>query len=198
MVADRYSEMSFWQWIRIKKVMLFQSFLPLHHTVAQIRLNSDFGAGIIDKMRAWDFMLLSKGNLAVPFLAAIAILGAIVDLSLNRKKGIRFRVPFLVLIGVSLSAWLIMVIGFFAPLVIPVWPQAALFGLALGGGVTVYERQPVIFKITLFAVMTYTGIVWILSPLKSALAFDYTAALFLFAIVSWVLMSKLMPMKFRL
>jgi hypothetical protein len=189
MLSDRYGRMDFWQWLEIKKVMLFQAFLPMNHPVTQIGLNSDFGAGVIDKLRAWDSMLLSKGNLALPFLVALAIGEVMIDFSLRRQDEMLAEKPFLVLIGISLSAWLLLVIGFFAPPVIHVWPQAALFGLALGGAVVVQERHPVIFDMTLLAVMTYTGLVWILSPLQSALAIDAAAAAVFTALGSLALMS---------
>lgn len=190
MLSSRYGRLDFLQWLEIKKIMLLQVFLPLHHSVTQIGLNSDFGAGTIDKLRAWDFMLLSKGNLAVPFLVVLAIWAALSNFSLRRLDQMRMEAPFLTLIGVSLVAWLLLVIGFFAPPIIHHWPQAALFGLALGGAVIVQSRYPVIFGITLLAVMSYTGLVWILSPLQSALGIDAGAALVLAALGSWALMSS--------
>ncbi len=193
MLSGRYREMGFWQWLAIKKTMLLQVILPLQHSVTQIELNSDFGASKIDRLRAWDFMLLSKGNLAALFLAVLAIWAALNDLWLRRQSVLRDDAPFLVLIGVSLVAWLLLVAGFFAPAIIHHLAQAALFGMALGGAVVAYERYPRIFGITLLAVMTYTGLVWILSPLQSALAIDTGAALVLVLFGSWLLMRKRLP-----
>ena len=91
----------------------------------------------------------------------------------------------------SLVAWLLVVLAFFAPVIIPVWPQAALFGLAFAGATVAYTRFPLIFSFTLIAVMTYTGVVWIFSPLQSALDIDTGAALVLVALCSWAFTSKL-------
>ncbi len=204
MLSDRYSEMGFWQWLGIKKTMLLQAFIPLHHSVTQIdlneqimQLNSDIGIGLIDKLRAWDIFLLSKGNLAVPLFiltAAWVVTSALIWRSLGVLSKVK---PFLSLIGVSVVAWLLVVIGFLVPPVLSIWPQAALFGLALGGAVVVHDRYPVIFGITMLAVMTYTGLVWILSPLQSALAIDPGAALVLAALGLWALMSSRLPMPLR-
>jgi len=197
MLANRYGEMGFWQWMEIKKTMLLQAFLPLHHPVTQIGLNTDFGAGAIDKLRAWDFMLLSKGNLALPCLVVLALWTALRDFPLRRQDAMRAVAPFVVLIGISVVAWLLVVLGLLVPPVVHHWPQAALLGLALGGAVVVHDRYPVIFGITLLAVMTYTGLVWILSPLQSALAIDAGAASVLAALGSWALMSSRLPMPLR-
>ena len=194
MLSSRYGSLDFLQWLEIKKTMLLQVFLPLHHSLTQIGLNSDFGAGTIDKLRAWDFMLLSKGNLAVPFMVVLAIWAELCAFLLRRQVEIRAVAPFLVLIGISLVAWLLLVTGFFAPAVIHVWPQAALFGLALGGAVVVHHRYPWLFGITLLVAMAYTGVVWIVSPLQSALAIDAGAAMVLAALGLWALISKLLPM----
>ena len=197
MLADRYREVSFWQWLEIKRTMLLQVFLPVHHPITQIGLNSDHGAGAIDQLRAWDFMLLSKGNVAVPILTVVAAWVSLSALALRRGEVLRCHEPFLVLVGVSVTAWLLIVLGFLAPPVLPVWPQAAVFGLALGGAVVAYQRRPMLFGITLIVLMSYTGAVWIISPLQSALAIDIGAALMLLALVSWVLISKFLLINFR-
>lgn len=198
MISSRYGELDFWQWLEIKKTMLLQAFLPLNHSLTQIKLNSDFGASTIDKLRAWDFMLLSKGNLTVPFFTTVAgVWVAINVFVLNRRDTVRKMLPFLVLIGVSVIAWLLVVIAFLAPPVVHHWPQAALFGLALGGTVVMYEQYPLIFSVMLLATMTYTGVIWILSPLQSALTIDAGAALVLVALSTWLLMKKLLPFKMR-
>jgi len=186
MLSMRYGSLDFWQWLKIKKNILIQAFLPVPQDV----LNSDFGAGVIDKLRAWDSILLSKGNLVVLLLVTLAIWAVLRDFSLRLQGKIRAVSPFLFLIGISLVAWLLLVIGFFAPAIIHHWPQAALFGLALGGAVVVYEHYKVIFGITLLSLMTYTGLVWILSPLQSALAIDAGAAMVLAALGSWALCKK--------
>ena len=195
MLSNRYVGMSFWQWLEIKRIMLLQAFLPIDHSITQIGLNLDFGARSIDKLRAWDFMLLSKGNLAVPLLVIVAILHG-TSLYLKDKK-VKIT-PFATLIGVSLVAWLLVVVGFLAPAIIHHLPQAALFGLALGGSAVVYGRYQVIFLITLLAVVTYTGLVWILLPLRSVLTIDGGAAFVLVALGSYALLPILTSSRNRL
>jgi hypothetical protein len=191
MLSERYDTLSLWQWLEIKKTMLFQSFLPLNHPVTQIMMNSDFGAGAIDQLRAWDFMMLSKGNLPVLFLIIAVACWTLKAFSHGRLDEVRTDAPFLALIGVSLIAWVLMVLGFFAPVIIHHWPQAGLFGLAVGGAVIGHSRFPSIFLITLLALMTYTGLVWILSPLHAALDIDVGAAIVLLLLCSWAFARRL-------
>jgi len=196
MLADRYREMGFWQWLEIKKTMLLQVFLPVHHPITQIDLNSDFGAGANDKLRAWDFMLSSKGNLVLPFFAVVTAWASLSSFALRKREVFQNQGPFLILAGISATAWLLVVFGFFAPAILHHLPQAAVLGLALSGAVVAYQRYPMLFGLTLIALMAYTGSVWIISPLQSALVIDIGAALALAALVSWGLMSKFLPINF--
>lgn len=194
MLTNRYGEMSFLQWIEIKRIMLFQAFLPLNHSITQIGLNLDFWAKPIDKLRAWDLMLLSKGNVVVLFFILMSALAAMKVFLSGHLNITRNLSPFFTLINISMISWLLMVIFFLVPPIIPVWPQAALFGLALGGAVVVNDRYPIIFIVTLLAVLTYTGVVWILLPLQNALTIDSGAVLMLVVLGSWVFLSRLLIM----
>ena len=100
MLTARYGTLDFWQWLEIKKIMLLQAFMPIHNAVNYVRLNTDYGTGFIDRLRAWDFLLLSKGNVALIFLVFIAGWSAIRAFSLHRLGEIREDAPFLVLICV--------------------------------------------------------------------------------------------------
>ena len=188
----RYSSLDFWQWMEIKKIMLLQSFMPLDNHIYSISMNSDFGVGVIDRLRAWDFLMLSKGNLAVPFLTGVAAWGALTNFAAGRLDQVRAHAPFLTLIGVALVSWLLMILGFFAPIIIHHWPQAALFGLALSGAVIVHDLYPATFGIALIAVMTYTGLVWILSPLHVTLSIDAGAAVILLLVCILPLVHRLL------
>jgi hypothetical protein len=84
-------------------------------------------------------------------------------------------------------------LGFLAPAILHHLPQVSVFGLALGGAVVVHQRCPFGLNLTLIALMTYMGAVWVLSPLQQALAVDPGAALVLAALVSWALVPKLLP-----
>lgn len=185
MLSERYGELTLWSWIKIKGTMLVQSFLPLNQPIAQIELNSDYGAGAIDKLRAWDFMLLSKGNVALPIFVVLAGWAVLARVRRNGSNGISSMMPFIVLIGIGLVSWLLLVAGFFAPVIIHHWPQAALFGLTLASVVVVQEEYPAIFKAILLLVMTYTCAVWILSPIHAALAIDPGAILAFSALCAW-------------
>lgn len=185
MLSERYGELTLWSWIRIKGIMLVQSFLPLNQPIAQIELNSDYGAGAIDKLRAWDFMLLSKGNVALPIFVVLAGWAVVARVRRNGSNGISSMMPFIVLIGIGLVSWLLLVAVFFAPVIIHHWPQAALFGLTLASVVVVQEEYPAIFKAILLLVMTYTCAVWILSPMHAALAIDPGAIVAFSALCAW-------------
>jgi hypothetical protein len=176
MLSARYGSLGFSEWLNIKKTMLLQAFLPIDHQVAQIHLNSDSGATTLDKLRAWDFMLLSKGNIIMPIFVLFSVL-TMIWCALNKcKTKLANNEPFLALITVSLFAWILLVVVFLVPVIIHVWPQAALFGLALGGAVIVYTRYPRFFMLALIAQASYIIIVWIYSPLYSSLRIDYGAA----------------------
>lgn len=189
MLSNRYAELGFGGWVELKQIMLQQAFLPVHHAITQIGLNADHGAGALDRLRAWDFLLLSKGNVAVPLLALVALWVVVGAALAGRRDANRDIAPFLLLVGVSAIAWSLLVLGFIAPPVVHHWPQAALFGLALGGAVVVHQRYPGLFIVTLFALLTYSGVVWILSPLQSALAIDAAAAVVFTGIVVRAILS---------
>src|SRR5262249_33924453 len=75
MLAERYAALTLPQWLAIKGRMLLQPFLPIDNRVTQIPLNTDFGADILDALRAWDMMLLSGGNI-LSLVAAATVMGA--------------------------------------------------------------------------------------------------------------------------
>jgi hypothetical protein len=193
MLSARYGALDLRQWLEVKRIMFLQSFWPLHHAISRISLNSDYGADAIDRLRAWDFMMLSKGNVAVPFFVIVAAWMTACAFFRKHRDQVRADAPFVAMIGISLCAWLLIILGFFTPVIIHHWPQAALFGLALGGAVMVHGRHPLLFAATLLAVMTYTGVVWILSPLKSALDIDPGAAIVLAILASWTVVGRLLP-----
>jgi hypothetical protein len=186
MLSSLYASLNFWQWLEIKKTILLQALIPLDHSVTQIWLNSDYGASEIDKLRAWDFMLLSKGNLPILIFDVLALWLLMYEIEGKIDAKVA---PFYYLMGISILSWFILVVGFIAPSVIPVWPQAALFGLALSGAVIVLDRYPFMFNLGLLVSLTYTGLVWILLPIQTALSIDLGAAFVLSALGSWILIT---------
>jgi hypothetical protein len=183
MLSVRYGSFDFGQWLEIKKTMLLQAFLPVDHSVTQMHLNSDYGATAVDKLRAWDFMLLSKGNILMPLFVVLSLVAMFRCALKKHKRETVAEDPFLMLVLVSLVAWMILVLVFLVPVVIHHWPQAALFGLAIGSAVVIYLKYPKLFKMALIAQVGYTGMVWIYSPLASSLRIDSGAAAVLLLLV---------------
>lgn len=185
-LSQYYSPLSPVQWLKIKRTMLMQSFVPLTPSAAQIPMNAEYGSGTFGRLRAWDLTILSKGNLAIPVLLIIAFWGALRAFAFNRTDMVRENAPFVAMICVSLFAWLLMILGLLAPAIVPQWPHAALLGLALGGAIIVYGHYPTLFKILMVGVAAYTVPIWILSPLTTALHIDSGAALTLIVLGLWL------------
>lgn len=180
MLVERYHTIGMGQWFDIKRVMLMQAFLPIENAITSVPLNSDYGANLVDKLRAWDFMLLTMGNSGIVICCALSIWWMFSG-DRHKHASVSEQVrPFIALLIISGLTWLMIVLLFIAPPVLHHWPQAAIFGLALGGSVITQYRFPQIFKGLLLALFAYTGIVWIISPLYNALAIDVTAAILLF------------------
>jgi hypothetical protein len=177
MFAERYAHLSLWQWLEVKRTMLLQAFLPVDHFVTQVGLNADAGATALDKLRAWDALLISKGNAFIPFAMVLAIWMAARNFYAPRTRASHADMAATTLIGLSSVSWLLIVFIFLAPPIIPHWPQAALFGLALGGATILRNRFPRLFRLAFVCSLTYTGLVWLVSPLQSALTVDYGAGL---------------------
>jgi hypothetical protein len=176
MVKSHYGSMSFEKWIEIKKSMALGFFLPVWHPVTQIGLNTDFGATEIDVLRSWDFVLITKGNSAVVFFILLSAFFYFRRSSSKFEHDPSSDMPFFYLLGISICSWIFLVMLFMIPPVIHHWPQAALFGLAIGGTVIVYSQSKKIFFVL---VLGYTFSVWIVSPLRLALLIDPFAATYL-------------------
>jgi hypothetical protein len=179
MVGDLYRGMSMRQWLEMKKAMFAQAFYPIDHAITTLPLNSDYGASSIDRLRAWDFMLLSAGNSGILVCCAASAWWLLRGALRGGSTAVEHAKPFFALLLASTLTWLMIVILFVAPPVLHHWPQAAIFGLALGGSVITQYRFPQFFKAVLLLLLTYTGTVWIISPLQNALAIDMSAAILL-------------------
>jgi hypothetical protein len=171
MMKARYAELGVVGWLEIKKALLTQLFIPVNHTIAAFGLNNDFGAITLDRLRAWDFLMLSKGNI---FLPATVVLGLVT--ALRGRALIRENAPFFALILCSLVALILVVSAFLAPVVLHQLPYAAIFGAALGGAVLLVRASPRIFEVLLLFLGGYTGAIWGFMPLVNALAVDVFAA----------------------
>ena len=175
MVVDRYRDLGFSQWLEIKARMLVQPLWPISTAVVPVGLNSDFGATGPASLRAWDFMLLSLGNL--PLL--VAGLGALwagragpVDLGMSARLDVRLAH---LLVLLSLATWLLLALLFLAPLIVIHWPYTALFALGVGGLALVKSRLPRLFAVVTIATVVYTAVVWGMAPLLALNHIDWTA-----------------------
>ena len=179
MLLDRYSTINIWQWFEIKAIMLAQAFVPVDHMITFMHINNDFGANPVDKLRAFDFMYLTAGNCGIVICCAISLWFIFSSVRHKRSNALEAVKPFAALLLTSVLTWLMIVMLFLAPPILHHWPQAAIFGLALGGSVITQYRFPQFFTGLLAAMLAYTGIVWIISPLMNALAIDTSAAVLL-------------------
>lgn len=190
LLAARYKDMTFSVWLDIKQIMFLQVFMPINNTVTQIGLYVETGADQIDRLRGWDFMFLSKGNVAVVIFCLISLWIFVSRyIGLNRNSLPELR-PFFVLLGLSILAWILITVLFFAPPVLHHWPQAAIFGLALGGSVITCFYYPSLFQLIFIGTISYTGLVWVISPLQKAIAIDPTAAAALAMLIALALTKK--------
>jgi hypothetical protein len=181
LLLKKYQELGINQWFSIKKAIAFQLLSPqsIDNSLFQVALNNEFGANVVDKLRAWDFLLISKGNLIVVLLIIISIWFWLRQKALGRSDA-----PYISLIAISICAWALTILLFFAPVVLIHLPQAAIFGAALGGAVICREKYPHLFHLIFISLITYTGVVWIMSPLHSVLSIDIGSAIFLFGLVA--------------
>jgi hypothetical protein len=168
-----------------------QSFVPITPSAAQIPMNADYGSGTFGRLRAWDLMMLSKGNLAIPILLIIALCGALRAFAFNRTDMVREHAAFVAMIGASLFAWCLMIFCLLTPAILPQWPHAALLGLALSSAVVVHGHYPTLFRVLMAGVVVYAVSVWILSPLRTALHIDRGAALTLIMLSGWLFVYEL-------
>jgi hypothetical protein len=183
LMEQRYEQLSMTQWLGIKGDMLLQSFVPSHQNLNNLDLNFDFGANTIDRLRAWDMFMLSKGNVGILFLTSIALLILIRAVLSKNRDDLNLMQPFFYLLLIGISSWILIVICFFIPIVIHHWPQGGLFALAIGGGTITAWYYPSIFKIITALTIIYTLIVWVFQPLISAISIDWGALLTMLVII---------------
>jgi hypothetical protein len=179
MIVDRYQMLNFESWFEIKKNMLLGSFKPITNSLVQFSFRPYFDAKGVDILRQWDEFYLSRGNIAIPLFVIISTIVSFRLFILGKKEKLKNNMPFLALIGISVSAWVLIVIFFLIPPIIHHCPQAAIFGLTLGGMVIVHHYFPSFFRFMLIAQIVYTSIIWIVLPINNALYIDLGAAIVL-------------------
>ncbi len=185
MVRELYSSMPFEKWVEIKKIMFQQAFMPIDHSITNTHLSLEFGYDAAGRLRAWDVLLLSKGNLLVPgFLVLLLVYSIYLAMRRQRERQVMLQ-PFFSMALISLVCWVILVLAFILPVVIPHIPQPALFGVLLAGAVA-SSFSPMLFRFLLLTQLAYTVLVWCIAPLKNALYIDGTAVVAMVLLAVWV------------
>jgi hypothetical protein len=165
---------------------LKQIAVPVNHSITQLGLNTDYGAGYFDTYRAWDFLVLGRGNIPLVFFTIAAAWIYFYLRRINDRQRLSILAPFFALIGVSVLAWLMIVVLFFAPAVLHHLPQAAVFGVAIGGSVVIHQVYPKLFRAMAWLMLFYFSIVWVLVPLRNALMLDYGALSVMVLVLSFL------------
>ncbi len=181
MVRDRYASMDFHEWMATKTTMILDSFVPLRNAVTASVSVTAYGASSIDMLRARDFLTLSAGN------ASILVLAGLCGLAACRKGSHRspsWDPRFPALVGIAAASWALYVLVCLTPVNLPVWPQAALFGLALGGAATVHREYPRLFGVVLAIQAAYAIAIWIVQPLRHAVAIDIGAVVLALIVIA--------------
>jgi len=193
MLAERYAALTLPQWLDIKWRMLLQPLLPIDHPVRQIHLNTDFGADFLGSLRAWDVMLLSGGNV-LSLVAAAAVIGSRAQGRAAGSTGQLERIDAAAshCIWLALAVWGVLVMVFLAPLVLHVWPQAAILALACAAFGWTSARRPTLFRALAAAALLYVGVVWIFGPLRAARTVDVVALTCFALIASWLVLGHLL------
>src|SRR5262249_43041985 len=92
----------------------------------------------------------------------------------------------------ALVVWGVLVMVFLAPLVLPVWPQAAIFALACGAFGWTSVRRPTLFRALAVAVLLYGSVVWIFGALRAARTVDVVALTCFTLSASWLVLGHLL------
>ncbi|QGZ96552.1 glycosyltransferase family protein [Terricaulis silvestris] len=161
-----YAQLSLESWLQTKAAMAAQLFWPASTPLSQPPIHTLFGMHGVDALRQWDFYFLSAGN---ALLLAAAIVSAF--------KGRRDDNPIGALLCVTGSSYLLILLVFFHPLILHHAPYGALIALALAGFGGLAAYAPGWLRGIGLLAGIYGGVVWGLSPLRSALSIDLIAAL---------------------
>lgn len=175
MVVERYRGLTLGGWLDIKGRMLLQPLIEIDQPFAQMHLSDDHGADLLGALRAWDFCLVSAGNVAI-------LLGGALALVLSRRRAARAEAAgfdagaartLLAFAGVT---WLVLALVFLAPIVLITWPYAAVFVAAAAGLGWLAEASPAAFAALAGASALYSAVVWVVGGLRAARDVDPVAA----------------------
>jgi hypothetical protein len=161
-----YAQLSLESWLQTKAAMAAQLFWPASTPLSQPPIHPLFGIHGVDALRQWDFYFLSAGN-------ALLLVAAIV----SAFKGGRDGNPIGALLCVTGSSYLLIVLVFFHPLILHHAPYGALMALSIAGFGGLAAYAPGWLRGMGILASIYGGVVWGLSPLRTALSIDLIAAL---------------------
>jgi hypothetical protein len=185
LLKERYDTLSAIDWVRIKVAMFKQVFIPIDNGIAPLGLNNEYGSEGIDRLRAWDFLLATKGNVTLILAPLAAVFVLLRKLRLGAGTDLKAIQPYLMLMAISALSWVLVVMLFLAPAILHVLPQAAIFGLALGGAVICQAAAPRFFSFLFGLSLVYFVCVWVISPLHKGLTIDYSASVALCLLLAW-------------
>lgn len=178
-VADRYSLLSLSEWLGMKGRMLLQPVWPGSADLAPFGLRSDWGEDATGFLRAWDSMFLSAGNVLIVVAAILAIayrFGWLRHWSNAEVSGEGLLRTSALLIGLSAGSWLLIAGVFMVPLILHVWPYAAIFVAAGAGLASLLTTNPALFSVLASAQWLYLLLVWFVMPLREAAFVSLPAA----------------------
>lgn len=174
MLQERYASFTFPIWLDIKARMLLQPLVPIDQMVAQIHMNGDFGCDVLGRLRAWDFLMLSAGNLAL-LIAAVWSLGRGPRDTGTAPERSALDETARLGSGLAFATWLLLGLFFLAPLVNHHWPNAAITLAGCTGFAWCATRRPLAFRVLTVSTLLYVTIVWLAGPLHDALRLDVPA-----------------------
>ncbi len=190
-VVEKYGTFTLAQWLEVKVRMLLQPLLPVSAGGLHVWINRDFGQDGFGWLRARDAVLLSIGNAPILIAAAGALLWLRrrpVDAGEHGPAASDISERAGQLVVLCLVTWLILAAVFLAPLILHVWPFAAVFVMACAGFGVLRAAVPRAFRWLFASVALYTTIVWIIAPLRSATAIDPLALGIALGLWAWLVL----------
>lgn len=188
-LAERYGDLEFSQWLRTKIEVGSYLFTPSppHGPLPLERPPAMPAGGLPARLRFWDFYALSAGNLPLIVLGLMGLVGAVAPPASGRRK-MAGR-----LLLAALGCYGLFVAATFIPLYIHQFSYDAILAMALAGLVATASlprgRQSLVWLAAIGGV--YTTAVWVVAPLAQARFVDVAALavlvllLAILALVGW-------------
>jgi hypothetical protein len=194
MLAAKYGNINLPQWLEFKLRILASPLIPVTNT-SWIELNHDFGADIFGVLRGWDFFLLSAGNAGILVAAAAVLTSAVRRRRTAGQDGCvdttGTTARLLVMLGVA--TWAVLAVIFVPPIVLHLWPYAALLAVSGGSFGWAAVNAPRLFRIVAVLTSLYAGVVWLVTPIREARSVDAVALVTFTLIAGWLCRKVLGP-----